>query len=436
VKSLNAGVANFGTRGVLVGQAFTLLDESLVDWVVLRDAPRAPRAAGDVDVLFGPAPRRELDRALAAAGFLRVPPRGQGSHRFVFRARENEFRAYDAATDSWEDLDVLTEVAFGPDLEFRTDLAPQLLARRRRVSGINRLDPNDEFWYLLLHELLKRGDVVEHRRRRIGSLCGASDLTSPVAAQIEVVSPGSATRLREAAVDRDWERVGSIGEEIRQGWSRARPVGIGVVTAFSRFTRLLPTSATMGISVALLGPDGAGKTTLAAALRGTIPMPSSYVYLGVWRESRFEETLRHLTGARLALRLVTLLAKSAWIQLQRRLGKLVILDRYTSDAALPADALDWKGRVSSTLVQKTCGEPDLVVVLDAPAELMFARKGEQGIAKLQASRDMNLAMVNRFRDVVVVDAAQQPDGLRRQVTSHICERWAGKARRRHAKLSE
>ena len=407
-------------------QAFAALDNSLVDWVVLRDAPGPPGAEGDVDVLVGPR-RGRLDRALAEPGFLRIPPRGRGSHRFVFRVRESEFCAYDPTADSWEDLDVLTEVAFGPDLQFRTDLATPLLERRRRVGGINRLSPNDEFWYLLLHELLKRGDVVEHRRQRIDSLSGASDLTSPVAAEIEVVSPGSATRLREAALDREWERVRSIGEEIRRGWCRSRPVGVRVVTAFSRFTQLLPARTAVGMSVAILGPDGAGKTTLAASLRRTIPMPSSYVYLGVWRDSRFESTLRHVIGARLALRLATLLGKSAWIQLQRRLGKLVVLDRYTSDAVLPADASDWKASISSTLVQKTCGEPDLVVVLDAPAEVMFARKGEQGITRLQASRAMNLAMLDTFRDVVVVDASQQAEDVRREVTIHICDRWAGKA---------
>jgi thymidylate kinase len=292
------------------------------------------------------------------------------------------------------------------------------------------LDPNDEFWYLLLHELLKRGDVVEHRRQRIDSLSRASDLTSPVAAEIERVSPGSATRLRDAVLDRKCEQLRSIGEDIRQGWCGSRPVRVGVVTAFSRLNQLLPAPTAGGISVAILGPDGAGKTTLAASLRRTIPMPSSYVYLGVWRDSRFENILRHITGSRLALRLATLLGKSAWIQLQRHLGKLVLLDRYTSDAALPASAVDWKGCISSTLVQKTCAEPDLVVVLDAPAETMFARKGEQSIAKLQASREMNLAMLETFRDVVVVDAAQPPEDVRREVTIHISDHWVGKALRR------
>jgi len=316
-------------------RAFKALDQCNVNWVLLRDAPRRPGVTGDVDILVTPVSGRDLDRTLASAGFLRVPPRGRGSHRFVLRVREIEFCAYDAGADAWHDLDVLTEVSFGPDLQFRTGLAEHLLARKRYVDGVATLHPTDEFFYLLLHELLKSGDVAPYRRERISALASMSDPTSPVAEEIERVSPGSAVRLREAALSGQWHGVRSIGEGIRQGWRRRRPFQVGVVAAVSKVTQFLPARAPVGISVAILGPDGAGKTTLASSLRRTVPMPCVYVYLGVWRDNRFETTLRHVIGARLAVRLVALLGKSVWIQLQRRLGRLVLLDRYTSDAALP-----------------------------------------------------------------------------------------------------
>jgi len=66
------------------------------------------------------------------------------------------------------------------------------------------------------------------------------------------------------------------------------------------------------------------------------------------------------------------------------------------------------------------------MVLDAPAEVMFDRKGEQGIRRLQASRDLNLAMVDRFRDVVVLNAARSPDEVRREATAFLSDRWAQK----------
>ena len=416
-------------RGAPWDRAFMELDKCDIDWVVLRGRPRQPGIQGDVDLLIGPARGHAVDRTLARAGFVRLPPRGQGSHRFLLRVREHEFCAYEANGDVWRDLDVLQEVSFGSDLQFRTGLAEQLLARRRYVGGVATLHPNDEFWYLLLHDLLKRGGVPSERLEQISSLASMSDTTSPVAEEIERVSPGSAARLRQAALGGQWHSVRSIGEDICQGWRRRRPFEVRFVAAVSKVNQFLPARAPVGISVAILGPDGAGKTTLAASLRRSVPMPSVYVYLGVWRDSRFETTLRHVVGARLALRLLTLLGKSIWIQLQRRLGKLVLLDRYTSDAVLPESDLDWKGRISSILVRLTCAEPDLVIVLDAPAELMYERKGEQGIARLETSRDMNFALVDKFRDAVVLDASHSAEQVRRQAMVCLWARWAAKALR-------
>ena len=36
-----------------------------------------------------------------------------------------------------------------------------------------------------------------------------------------------------------------------------------------------------GFTVALIGPDGAGKTTVARALEGALPFPVEYLYMGV-----------------------------------------------------------------------------------------------------------------------------------------------------------
>lgn len=388
--------------------AFKALDRCGVGWVVLRDADPDSRGDSDVDILVAPIRGQELDRALGEARFLRIPPRGRGSHRFPVRVREAEFCAYDASLDSWHDLDVLSEVSFGADLQYRTELAPQLLARRRLVGGVPRLHPSDEFWYLLLHELLKRGDVVGHRRQRVISLLSASDLGSPAARHLESVSPGSASRLREAALSARWELVRAIGDDVRTDWRRSRRVGVGVVSAMSKVSAFLPAPSPMGMRVAVLGSDEASVTTLAHALRRCVPLPSVYVGTEVPDDSRFETaaTMRPVIGARPALRLMTLLGRSGWIELQRRLGKLVLLDRYTSDAALPSSDRIRKGRVRSLLAQLTCPEPDLVLVLDAPAEL-----------------------AQRFRHADLLDTAQPPEDVRRAATVLICERWAALRRR-------
>jgi thymidylate kinase len=135
--------------------------------------------------------------------------------------------------------------------------------------------------------------------------------------------------------------------------------------------------------------------------------------------------LQHVLGTRLALRMVSLVGKSARIAAARRLGRLVLLDRYTSDADLPHDHYDWKGRVSAALVRRTVSQPDLVLVLDAPGQLMFERKGEHSVAELQAGRDGYLRMVGSFRHAAVIDASEPRDVVRRRATRLIWRRWSG-----------
>jgi len=56
------------------------------------------------------------------------------------------------------------------------------------------------------------------------------------------------------------------------------------------------------------------------------------------------------------------------------------------DAVVPAFRSDWKARISSTLVQKTCGDPTSFRRIDGH-ELMCAGKGEQALRVCKRARD-------------------------------------------------
>ena len=406
-----------------VERALAALDEAGAAWAVLRGAAPFAGPQDDLDVLVSSAALGDLDAVLAPTGFLRVSPRGQGSHRFPLRVRELEFHCFDADRDVWVDLDVLSAIDLGPDLEYRTDLAPALLARRGRDGVLSRLHPDDEFWYLLAHDLLKRGTVVEHRRDALVARGRDVSDQSPVADLLEGCAPGVVAALRSAVLSGDWEEVARLGEQIRSGWHRRSRLDIQVVRVVSAVVGHLPARSPRGLTVALLGPDGAGKTTLARALGKTVPVPSRYVYLGIWRDGRFDGVLNHVLGARLVVRLVSLLVKGRVIDLHRRTGKLVLLDRYTSDADIPYDRADWKGRVSAVLVKPTVREPDLAVLLDTPGEVAFARKGEQTVQDLQFVRDRYMSTPSIFRNFAVVDATQPLETVRRRTTALLWEAW-------------
>jgi thymidylate kinase len=399
----------------LIRDAFKALDAAGGRWALLRGARELSHPSGDLDILADAKSHERIDAALGSAGFMRVPRGGHGTHTF--------YLGYDADDDAWLELDIVTGVEFGRHQEYRMDLAPLLLSRRQRVGEVSLLEPSDGFWHVVLHDLLGRGEIPVRRRSELERMATVSTLASPVAQRIEDLRRGLPAELLGAVLARRWETVHRLGSVLRLRW-RMRDPRIGALTLLRLVQRRLPCSSARGLSLAILGPDGAGKTTLADGVRARIPLPSKYVYLGIWRPSRFDHVLRRVLGARLAVRIATLLSKAVLIAYHRRRGRLVVLDRYTCDADLPVSELDLKGRVSAMLLRRTCPEPDLILLLDAPVELMYARKGELGLTELQLRRDGYLSMLDKFRDMVIVDAALPLDEVRRQATALLWDRWA------------
>jgi thymidylate kinase len=411
-----AGPAGGGAVGGVLANALQALDQRGIAWALLRGARALGELSGDVDLLVDAAAATEIDGVLLPAGFARIRAPGHGSHRF--------YVSYDASQDRWIELDIVADVAFGTRQQFRTALAPALLARRRRLGAVATLHPGDGFWHLLLHLLLSRGEVPAQHRDVLRSSASSALDGGPLQALVRTLRPRVASRLPTAVEAADWRAVAELGRELRRAWYLRDGLGVLARSTLHRLERHLPPGAARrGMSVAVIGPDGAGKTTLAEALRSSTGLPAAYVYLGVWREFRFEAQLRRIFGARLALRLVKLLVKRALIAWHRRREHLVLLDRYTLDADLPSDDLDVKGRISARLVRRTNADPDLMILLDAPAELMYARKGEHGVTELQLRRKAYLAMAERFPQMVVIDAEQSRDEVRRQATELIWRQW-------------
>jgi thymidylate kinase len=391
-----------------------LLDARGIAWALLRGVEELREASGDIDLLVDPAREGAVAEIVRSAGFARMPARGHGSHQF--------FILYSQANDRWLTLDIVSDVTFGEHQEFRAGVARVLLARRQRSGPGVVLADSDAFWHLLLHHLLRDGDVPERRRPILRARAGGVQDDSPLAALADGLHRGSASRLRVAVAEDDWPTVVELGRLIRRTWRRRQAWAPVRASAMTRIVRQVPPPiAERGVSLAILGPDGAGKTTLARALVASVPIPALYVYLGIWQQSPLEDRLQRVFGARLLLRLSSLLVKAVRIGYHRRLGRLVVLDRYTSDADLPGRGLDRKARVSARLARMTNLRPDLMLLLDAPAEVMRARKPEHDLAEIQQLRRAYLDMVGRFPQMVVLDAAQPLDAVRRQAAAVLWE---------------
>jgi thymidylate kinase len=216
-------------------------------------------------------------------------------------------------------------------------------------------------------------------------------------------------------------------------------------------------------TVALIGPDGAGKSTIGRKLQEISPLPIKYVYMGVNLESsnlvlpttrlllevkrargqrpditvprdvyfqsqtRKKFTKRLAESAKSALRMVNLMAEEwfrqliVWIYMLR--GYHVLFDRhfyfdyYDHDIANTDPKRPLSSRLHGFMLQKLYPRPDLVIFLDAPSEVLFARKPERTIAILESKRQEYVRLREVMKDFAVVDVSQPVDTVVRQ----ICE---------------
>lgn len=398
----------------LLGALFGELDRAGIRWCVLRRAGELHDPAGDVDILVARHDFEGVRRVAVGLGFARMPAWGYGSHAF--------FLAYDAPGDRWIKLDVVTELAFGARFSLPTGAEAQCLARRERAGATAVLADEDAFWCLLLHRLLDKGTIpagdAAELQRLAASRCG----DSPLAGVVEAVAP--AESFVDAVRRGAWSDLAELSANLAAGLARRRRAEVWrrrVSGAVSwRVGRLL--RGRRGLTVALLGPDGAGKTTAARAIARSFCLPARVICMSPGQAA----SKRRPPGLGLAARMMAQLARWLRARAHRSRGRLVLFDRYAYDALLPARRpLGRLGTLRRWMLGHGCPPPDLAVVLDAPGELLYARKGEHGAAVLEPERRAYLALAARLPGAAVVDATRDAGQVRRDVTVaiwHACRR--------------
>jgi thymidylate kinase len=226
-------------------------------------------------------------------------------------------------------------------------------------------------------------------------------------------------------------------------------------------------------TVALIGADGAGKTTIGRRLEHCLPLPVKYVYMGINFDAsnhmlpttRLLHALRRLWGAktdhgppdpkrtrpvprgplrraaasvRASLRLVIRLSEEwfrqglSWYYQCR--GNIVLFDRhffsdfYAHDIARNGSPRPLSRRIHGFLLEHVYPKPDLVILLDAPPEILFARKGEGTLQTLENRRQEYLRMRSLVKHFSIVDASRPQDEVVRAVTGVIEEFYRTRGR--------
>jgi thymidylate kinase len=219
-------------------------------------------------------------------------------------------------------------------------------------------------------------------------------------------------------------------------------------------------------TVALVGPDGAGKTTISQRLPAEMELPLTSLYMGIngdvsapllpttrvalalkrargdapdmvaatlrgERKPRPRGALRRTaaalrSGARLSVWLSEEWSRQlvAWYHSRLR-GRIVVFDRhffadyYDDEIANSNGRPSLAGRIHGCVLERLYPKPDLLICLDAPAELLFERKGEASVEWLARRRQDYLRMGGLFTHFVRVDASQPLDQVTAAVANAI-----------------
>lgn len=218
-----------------------------------------------------------------------------------------------------------------------------------------------------------------------------------------------------------------------------------------------------GLSVALIGADGAGKTTVARAVAQQLPYSTSYVYMGSnleagnwmlpttwcirqwkrWRgtsgagagpPARQRPRLQRgrlrgwIGGIKSTGSMLHRVAEQSYRHLiadgLKRAGRIVLFDRhfYTDYYAFvvdPSVERTRSQRLHGFILGKVFPKPDVVIFLDAPSELLLARKGEGTRELLDLRRQDCLRVCEEFDNFLQVDASRPLEQVVNEVAQHI-----------------
>ena len=81
--------------------------------------------------------------------------------------------------------------------------------------------------------------------------------------------------------------------------------------------------------------------------------------------------------------------------------------------------MHWTDRIEHKIFRDVFPLPDLVIFLDAPAEVLFRRKGESKIKTLEKRRNTIVEIGTQMDNFIIIDAQQPLNEVYEDVLDHL-----------------
>jgi len=323
---------------------------------------------------------------------------------------------------------------------------PILNNRRRHPHGFWIPSAADAFSYYLIKKLDKgnlstlQANELTHRYQEDSKSCRE---------RLYKLLPNNEAALLEAALNVDqvfhateWKQVEDNLARIKQAMHKnAEPTSwrerwLGWLAKMQRVW--LRIREPTGLRIVFLGPDGSGKSTVISALMQQLSQSFrgvEYRHLRPGIRSKQSNTepvtnphakpVRNQIGSTIKLIYFWsqyLVGNLLWLYPRYVRSTLVIFDRYFHD--LLADPVRYRYGGSLNMARqlgRTITQPDLVFILDAPAEVLQSRKQEVPLAESVRQRAAYQSLAKEFNNAHIINTNQPIEQIINDVLTTVLE---------------
>lgn len=426
-------------RGAMLLRVFEVLESAGVEWCVLHGYEAFPdRVEGDVDMLVqaDALPGRILQllqEHRQQIGADVVQAFNGGAYFIVLAEMESE------GTPCLLQLHISRDYVVEDRVLMRGE---EILRSRRKHNGFWIPAADCEFACVLANRIAKQNLLTKHQE-------GLARLyqENPWACDQRLVrcfDRESAKRISNAAEQGDWSDVNRSLPQLREKLVKSLRQSKRATRWAGKLARWI--KPRNGFHVVFLGPDGVGKSTVIEAFQKDLD--------GVFLHQTYLTFAPSLLPARMApakpggphslppRSWPASLIKAGWWSICYTLGYLVsvrptlarggmvVNHRYLIDAMVDRRRYRYSG--PTWLLKWIWGmvpKPDLIILLDAPPEVIAARKSELPLERIVELREGYRSVVGKLANSHVIDASQPLTKVVHDVESvvihHLAERKRG-----------